>query len=508
MSSPPQTAAAAFRRLLALVLFVVLCAGTGRAMADSPATRLLLEGRGDDYWICLVTHDAQQNVTTSSIRARIDPVTGKWTEIARLQTGVTRIVAVGDRLAALTEQGDLRLLWPGGATLVPPLPGGRHLVQIASEGSTLWAIGAPLADSSTTKPSATKPTAAAASQARSQLLRWTGSTWMIEATLPPEAPRAPSLAIYRGVPHIAYTTREWAFVDCLRQSEWTRLRQLPQATDLRLINNAPAPLLVWSDGGVEFSVMDLSANPPVPLRTFSISSPNDFGVVTGNLRAVSMVDDKSEKIEQRGSYDLGRGEAFGPNPIAQWTSPEVAAQQTQWMQMLVMGLMTAAMVLTLRSRPPLPVEMLGRAGIRLAPLGRRMAAGLIDALPFILASLYVYMKLDPESQSFDHVTTELLPEVIGVVVYLLHVTVSEVIWGRSIGKMIFGLRVVKNDGTPLTPGRAILRNVMRVLDVSLLIPLVFVLISPLRQRIGDLAAGTLVVTKAVKETEQTADSDV
>jgi uncharacterized RDD family membrane protein YckC len=44
----------------------------------------------------------------------------------------------------------------------------------------------------------------------------------------------------------------------------------------------------------------------------------------------------------------------------------------------------------------------------------------------------------------------------------------------------------------------ILRNILRVLDLAI-IPLVLVFLTPLRQRIGDLAAGTVVIAPDVEE---------
>jgi uncharacterized RDD family membrane protein YckC len=60
--------------------------------------------------------------------------------------------------------------------------------------------------------------------------------------------------------------------------------------------------------------------------------------------------------------------------------------------------------------------------------------------------------------------------------------------------LCFGLRVVGLDGGRARPGALLTRNLLRVIDLSVFFfPLVLVLYSPLRQRAGDVAAGTLVV---------------
>jgi uncharacterized RDD family membrane protein YckC len=68
--------------------------------------------------------------------------------------------------------------------------------------------------------------------------------------------------------------------------------------------------------------------------------------------------------------------------------------------------------------------------------------------------------------------------------------------GRSIGKRLIGLRVVGDDGASLSPQASLVRNVLRVVDVlpgSYLVGLVAMVISNRGQRLGDLAAATIVI---------------
>jgi len=65
---------------------------------------------------------------------------------------------------------------------------------------------------------------------------------------------------------------------------------------------------------------------------------------------------------------------------------------------------------------------------------------------------------------------------------------------------LFGLKVVSVDGTPAPAGRVILRNLMRVIDVSAVgLPFLLILLSPSGQRFGDMAARTLVVSDVDEE---------
>jgi uncharacterized RDD family membrane protein YckC len=68
--------------------------------------------------------------------------------------------------------------------------------------------------------------------------------------------------------------------------------------------------------------------------------------------------------------------------------------------------------------------------------------------------------------------------------------------GRTPGKALLGIAVVADDGSPVRLQQALIRNVVRFVDIlpgTYLVGLIAVLATPRNQRVGDLAAGTLVV---------------
>jgi len=68
--------------------------------------------------------------------------------------------------------------------------------------------------------------------------------------------------------------------------------------------------------------------------------------------------------------------------------------------------------------------------------------------------------------------------------------------GRSPGKLALGLRVIKEGGYPISFADSAIRNLMRIVDFLPLFygtGLLVMLLNPNWQRLGDLAAGTLVV---------------
>jgi uncharacterized RDD family membrane protein YckC len=68
--------------------------------------------------------------------------------------------------------------------------------------------------------------------------------------------------------------------------------------------------------------------------------------------------------------------------------------------------------------------------------------------------------------------------------------------GRTPGKRWTGLRVVRTGGRPITFVPSCVRNVMRVVDILpafYAIGMLSIFVTPRNQRLGDLAAGTLIV---------------
>jgi uncharacterized RDD family membrane protein YckC len=68
--------------------------------------------------------------------------------------------------------------------------------------------------------------------------------------------------------------------------------------------------------------------------------------------------------------------------------------------------------------------------------------------------------------------------------------------GRSPGKALVGLRVVQRNGMPIALGNTMVRNVFRIVDLlpaNYIVGLISILLSPSGQRLGDHAAGTVVI---------------
>lgn len=81
------------------------------------------------------------------------------------------------------------------------------------------------------------------------------------------------------------------------------------------------------------------------------------------------------------------------------------------------------------------------------------------------------------------------------VLALAYFIVLEATMGATLGKRLLGLRVVKDDGSPIGWGGSIIRNLLRIID-GLFVYLVGAIIiwnTARRQRLGDILAHTVVI---------------
>jgi uncharacterized RDD family membrane protein YckC len=91
--------------------------------------------------------------------------------------------------------------------------------------------------------------------------------------------------------------------------------------------------------------------------------------------------------------------------------------------------------------------------------------------------------------------------------YLYDVLFEVLASGRTPGKRITHLRVVRERGTPVDLPASAIRNLLRLIDflpTAYLVGLASILITERNQRLGDLAAGTLVIRDAGRRKDSVA----
>jgi uncharacterized RDD family membrane protein YckC len=139
--------------------------------------------------------------------------------------------------------------------------------------------------------------------------------------------------------------------------------------------------------------------------------------------------------------------------------------------------------------------------LTLAGVGSRVGAAFVDAL--ILGFVLVVMFVAFAVIGFSDISADVFTLILGIGAvlgfsvlfgyYLLFETLNS---GRTPGKAALGIRVIRVDGTPLGFGAVAIRTLLRLVD---LLPafyaagIVSILVTARNQRLGDLAAGTVVI---------------
>src|ERR1700682_290633 len=134
---------------------------------------------------------------------------------------------------------------------------------------------------------------------------------------------------------------------------------------------------------------------------------------------------------------------------------------------------------------------------QVAGLGTRAIAQLLDLLVVAGILLAVYFVAFAAAAANANTVATLIAIIGSFVVIFGYFWVSESLWsGQTIGKKAFRLRAVGDRGEPITFGQAGIRNIVRIVDFlpyAYGVGLVVLFVNGKGKRLGDLAAGTLVV---------------
>lgn len=130
--------------------------------------------------------------------------------------------------------------------------------------------------------------------------------------------------------------------------------------------------------------------------------------------------------------------------------------------------------------------------------GARIVAGIIDVI--LLAILFIVMSaIFGESESGDGGFSANLsgaPFLLYILLSFGYYFVMEWKLGQTVGKKLLNIKVASLDGQPLAPGQVALRTMLRIIDglpFLYIVGLICIIASKQKQRIGDMAARTVVV---------------
>ena len=144
-------------------------------------------------------------------------------------------------------------------------------------------------------------------------------------------------------------------------------------------------------------------------------------------------------------------------------------------------------------------------GYQVAGIGSRFLASLLDTLIIILLQAAVFVAFLLILRAFNITLLDGGPAswiyaIFGLVAFIFYwgyYIFFEMLWnGQTPGKRWTGLRVIRADGTPITLPESLIRNLARLVDIlpaAYGVGIITMFIDKQSRRLGDVAAGTLVV---------------
>jgi uncharacterized RDD family membrane protein YckC len=512
-------------------LLISLCAATAAAQeaANARPRDLLAHGTGDAFWVARVASDpANPKHEQTVVQARGVGGGDQWRVLKQVEGRAVGMANRNDQLVLVTATGGWMLLWSDGMSNGEPLPRGGSVLAMAADGDDLWAVGVlpggieALATRPATASAALAPPAmTTAPSARAVLLRYDKGKWIGRAEVPPALrvgdAASVSLAVYDHAPVVAARraegTREIALLRFTGE-RWEELGAVKAAEGAdfkwvggdRMLLWAAAPHdsgELWGGGGTWGSGVPLK----LPDKVNGGLDQRTVAAAVGRIRLLYLSAGAEQKIYEQ-KYDWSGAAVEGPAQLP--AAPRVSGAMTveHWVRVVLTLVLMGVMLATAWRRPSFQEALRSNRRMALPPLWMRFAAGLIDLSPVLLTALVLGMRQVPPgavvTQGLDAAGLWALG--IAVAVYVLHTTIVEAAAGRTVGKMVLRLRVVNLKGEPAGRGALVLRNIFRLVDLPvLLLVLIFMVLSPLQQRVGDLAAGTLVVMdRKAEEPEEVA----
>lgn len=144
--------------------------------------------------------------------------------------------------------------------------------------------------------------------------------------------------------------------------------------------------------------------------------------------------------------------------------------------------------------------------VDVAGLGSRMIAWLLDTLIQLAVLIPLILGFSADGVAGTYELVVLL--VLLFAILWLYYPMFEWLWGgRTPGKRAQRLRVVRTDGQPAGFAPIMVRNLLRIVEVILFpfVAVICMLVTRRAQRLGDLAAGTMVIRERTTHAPQALD---
>lgn len=185
-------------------------------------------------------------------------------------------------------------------------------------------------------------------------------------------------------------------------------------------------------------------------------------------------------------------------PATTWT--RLPLDVAEWLHLPLLGLFVVVALLAIvlfrpTEDPELPLTM----GVVPMPISRRLLALALDLVPGLILAWLVFGSVAPKGGfALTLWTSDVAlsgPGALVIGVTLLHETIFELLWHRSLGKMVFGGVVRSSTGASPSSRAVLLRALFK--GVILFAPIlgIFSLLSPARQGIPETVSRTVVADR-------------
>jgi len=143
-----------------------------------------------------------------------------------------------------------------------------------------------------------------------------------------------------------------------------------------------------------------------------------------------------------------------------------------------------------------------------ASLGERLVAALLDVIIFIAYItliqwlLFYKLGLNEAMQDWDRWSKIAVSIILFAPVTFYTLVMESIFEGQTVGKMVMKIKVVKIDGYQASFGDYLIRWLFRLIEIwaTWILGLVMIVVSKKSQRLGDMAAGTALITLKNKVT--------
>jgi uncharacterized RDD family membrane protein YckC len=515
--------------LLIPLLLLSITANASAAVHD-----VLAHASADRIWVARIESVDSGTGPTEQTRILIrkSGPSPQWNNLTTIPARAVALACRSSQLVVLLSNGDWMTVWgPAAGASGTPLPAGGRIRALGDDGETLWAVGAvhggidavrlattqpatqPVEQTSTTLPTTGPVVDPQASQPiKLVLFEQQSGAWQPIAEFPADALVPPSgeiaLAIVGGQPLVSFAMENGSIgtMRLTADHTWEDIGLiLPPAgekiDDFQLLEAGDGPQLYLAGNRGAGRLCALTGSrASVDLAWQGGHAPDSVPAAIaagGYLRVIG----KSGKNLYEQRYDTV-GAPVGD--CAQLSVPvEFSSSQIEyWVNGALCFALAFSVGATLYRRTTQSKNDIELKIPDPAPFVPRLGAGLIDLLPVLIVMGWFAIHDDTSSDQLQQIQQlpALIASAVAIVVYLLHTTITELFTTRTLGKWLFGLRVVTDYGEKPRPWQLLIRNLLRVIDL-LCFPLLLVAISPLRQRSADLAAGTMVVETEPQKVE-------